>query len=74
MGPLAYVAKPYLPSREREDLWSCEGSMSLCRGMPGQSVRWEWMGGWYPHRNREIGEWDRRFVEGKLGKGLTFEV
>jgi hypothetical protein len=26
------------------------------------------------HRSRVRGEWDRRFAEGKLGKGIAFEM
>jgi len=40
-------------------------------------VRWEWVGGWvgeHPHRSRgEVG-WENRFLEGKLGRGIAFEM
>jgi hypothetical protein len=35
------------------------------------------VGGWveeHPHRSRGRRGWDRRFLEGKLGKGIAFEV
>ena len=50
--------------------WSCEGLMPQCRGMLGQ---WGWSGwvGTYSHRIRVR---DRGFSEGKLGKGITFEM
>jgi hypothetical protein len=36
------------------------------------------VGGWvkeHPHRSRGRGKWDRGFLgEGKLGKGITFEM
>jgi hypothetical protein len=35
------------------------------------------VGGWvgkHPHRSREEGEWDRGFLEGKQGRGITFEM
>jgi hypothetical protein len=30
--------------------------------------------GEHPHRSREEGEEDRGLVEGKLGRGITFEM
>jgi hypothetical protein len=48
--------------------WSCEGSMPQCRGMPGSGSRSGWVG-----EQREGGR-DRRFSEGKLGKGIIFEM
>jgi hypothetical protein len=30
--------------------------------------------GEYPHRDRQSEEGDRRFVEGKLGRGIAFEM
>jgi hypothetical protein len=52
----------------RRGLWSCEGSMPQYRGMPGPGIWSGWVG--------EQGEWegDRGFLEGKLGKGITFEM
>jgi hypothetical protein len=52
----------------RRGPWSYEGSMSQCRGMPGQGSR----SGWVDEQGE--GGWDRRFLEGKLGKGITFEM
>ena len=52
----------------RRGPWSCEGSVPQCRGMPGQGSGSEWVG-----EQREWGG-DRGFPEGKLGKGITFEM
>ena len=45
---------------------SCEGSMPQYRGMPGPGMGVGGLG------SREGG--DRGFSEGKLGKGITFEM
>jgi hypothetical protein len=52
----------------RRDPWSCEGSMPPYRGMPGPGSRSLWVD--------EQGKWgvDRKASEGKLGKGITFEM
>ena len=42
--------------------------MPQCRAMPGQGSRSGWVG-----EQGEGGE-DRGFSEGKLGKGMTFEM
>ena len=42
--------------------------MSQCRGMPGQGSGSGWVGA------QEKGGWEREFLEGKLGKGETFEM
>jgi hypothetical protein len=42
---------------------ACEGSMSQCRGMPGQGRESEWVG------EQGKGGWDRWFSE-----EITFEV
>jgi len=59
----------------RKGLWSYEGSIPQCRGMPGQGSRREWMGGW---GNNLVeaggGRGDRGFLERKLEKGITFEI
>jgi hypothetical protein len=47
---------------------SSEGSIPQYRGMPGSGSRSGWVG-----EQREGGE-DRVFSEGKLGKGITFEI
>jgi hypothetical protein len=51
----------------RRGPWSFEGSMPQCRGMPGPGM------GVGALRSRGGGE-DRGFSEGKLGKGITFEM
>ena len=48
--------------------WSCEGSMPQYRGMPRSGSGSGWVG-----EQGEEGE-DRGFLEGKLGKGITFEM
>jgi hypothetical protein len=52
---------------ERRGPWSCEGSMPLCRGIPGEGSRSGWVG------EQGEGEWDGRELEGKPGKVITFE-
>jgi hypothetical protein len=54
-----------LPSRRGP--WSCEGSMPQYRGMPGPGMRVGGLGS-------GGGGWDRGISEGKLGKGITFEM
>jgi hypothetical protein len=53
--------------------WSYKGLMPWCRGMLG----W-WDGSWgrgkHPHRTKLRGDKDRGLAEGKLGKGITFEM
>jgi hypothetical protein len=53
---------------ERRGPWSCEGSMSMCIGMPGQGSRTGWVS------EQGEGEMERRFSEGRGGKGITFEM
>jgi hypothetical protein len=36
-------------------------------------LRWEWVGGW-GRTLIEVGGGDREFVEGELGRGITFEM
>jgi hypothetical protein len=65
---LIYVAEDGLVGHQgRRGPWSCEGSMSQYRGMlePGKGVRG--LGSTGRGGNRE-------FSEGKLGKGITFEM
>ena len=52
----------------RRDPWSCDGYMSQYRGLPGLGSGSGWVG--------DKGGWgrDRGFSEGKLGKGITFEM
>lgn len=52
----------------RRDPWSCEGSMPQCRGMSRPGSRSGWVG-----EQGEAGQ-DRGFSEGKIGKGITFEI
>jgi hypothetical protein len=49
--------------------WSCEGSMPQYRGMPGPGSESGWVG-----EKGGGGRGDSRFSEGKLGKGITFEM
>ena len=46
----------------------CEGSKLQYRGMLGPGIRSGWIG------EQEEGVEDRGFSEGKLGKGITFEM
>jgi hypothetical protein len=64
MAPAAYVAEDGLVGHQWEE-------RPQCRGMPGCGGRNGW--GEHPHRIRGRGMgW--RFVEGKPGKGITFEM
>jgi hypothetical protein len=49
--------------------------MPQCKGMPGQGGGSRWVSGW---GNTLIGAggggWHRGFLEGKLGKWITFEI
>ena len=49
---------------------SCGGLRPLDRGTLDHRGR----SGEHPHRRRREGEEDRVLVEGKLGKGITFEI
>jgi hypothetical protein len=53
---------------ERRIPWSCEGSMTQCREMPGQGSRSGRVG------EQGEGQWDRGVLEGKQGKGIAFEM
>jgi hypothetical protein len=69
MAPAAYVAEDGLVGHQWEQRpWSCEGSMPQCRGMPGPRRE----SGWVGEQGEEGG--DSGFSEGKLGKGITFEM
>ena len=48
---------------ERRGPQYCEGSMSQCRGMPGQVIR----SGWDSEQGE--GEWDRGIFRGEMRKG-----
>ena len=64
MALAAYVAEDGLVSHQWEEgPWSCEGSIPQYRGMPGPGSRSGWDGGTY-----------RGFGEGRLGKGIIFEM
>jgi hypothetical protein len=52
----------------RRGPWSCEGSMSQCRGMLEPGSRSGWVG------EQGEGGRDRGFLEVKPGKGITFEM
>jgi hypothetical protein len=76
MAPAAYVAEDGLIGiNGRRVPWSWEGSMPQCKEMPGQGVRSGLVGQWWSTLIEAGGrEWDRGFVEGKSGKGITFET
>jgi hypothetical protein len=52
----------------RKGPWSCEGSMPQYRGMPRMGMGVGGLG------SRGKGEGIGDFSEGKLGKGITFEM
>jgi hypothetical protein len=52
----------------RRGPWSCEGSMSQYRGMPGPGSGSGWVG------EQVEGQGARGFLVRKLGKGITFEM
>ena len=67
-----YVAEDGLVGHQCEDrplgLWEFDAPVNAMEG------RWSWVVGEHPHRGRERGGWDRRFLEGKPGKWITFEM
>ena len=58
------------PVEERKGPWTCEGSVPHGREMPHQGSR---IGSRWVREQGEK-EWDRRFSEGKPGKGIAFEM
>jgi hypothetical protein len=71
MALAAYVAEDGLVGhqwQEREALGPVKVSMPQYRGRPGPGSRSGWVGEW------ERGGRHREFSEGKLGKGVTFEM
>jgi hypothetical protein len=54
----------------RRGSWSCEGSMTQYKGMPGPGMGVVGLGSMV---GVEVGE-NREASEGKLGKGMTFEM
>jgi hypothetical protein len=51
--------------------WSCEGLVLQYRGMPGQEMG---VGGLRSRGRMEgVGDFQRGFSEGKLGKGITLK-
>ena len=52
----------------RRGPWSCEGFMPQYRGMPGPGSRSGWVG------QQGEGTGYRGYSEGKLGKGIAFEM
>jgi hypothetical protein len=68
MALAVYVAEVVLVINRRRGPWSCEGSMPQYKGIYGPGSRSGWVG-----EQGEGGE-DRGFLEGKLGKGMTFEM
>jgi hypothetical protein len=64
MAPAAYVTEMALwDINERRGPWSCEGSMSQCRGMPGQGSG----SGWVSEQGG--GDGIGGFSEGKMREG-----
>jgi hypothetical protein len=64
----AYVTEDGLVDRQWEERpLVLEGSMPQYRGMPGPGSQ-----GWVAEHGE--GRGDRRFLEGKPGKGITFEM
>lgn len=60
---------------ERRGPLSCEGLMPQFRGIPGWRGKRKWMGDWGSTLWRhEVEGWDGWFLEGKPGKGITFEI
>lgn len=58
---------------QREE--ECQGSTPQCRGMSGLGGRKGWMDGWGNTLIEEGGEgMGYRFMDGKPGKGKTFEM
>ena len=65
----AYVSEDSLVViNGRRGPWSCEGSMPQNRRMPRPESRSVWVG------EQGKGKGDMGFSEGKLGKGITFEM
>jgi len=46
-------------------------SIGKCQDVKAGVAKWL---GEHPHRSRGEGKWDRGVEEGKLGKGITFEM
>jgi hypothetical protein len=67
MDPAPYVAEDGLVGHQWKER-SCEGSMPKIRGLPGPGSGSGWVG--------ELGEGEKDGggLEGKLGKGITFEM
>ena len=64
-----YLAEDGLVGHQWEERpLSCEGSMPQYKGMPGPGRGSGWVG---EHMEEEG---NRGFSEGKLGKGITFEI
>ena len=69
MALAPYVAEDGLVGHQWEERpWSCEGSLPQYRGTPGPGSDSEWVG-----EQGEDGSY-RGLLEGKLGKGITFET
>ena len=65
---MALATYVFLVINGRRGPWSCEGSMYQYRGMPGPGSWSGWVG------EQGKGREDRGFSEGKLEKGITFEM
>jgi hypothetical protein len=48
--------------------------MPQCRGIPGQESRNRWVEGGTSSKKQVEGGWDGGVLEGKPGKGITFEM
>jgi hypothetical protein len=69
MDPAAYVAEDGLVGHQwRSGLWSREGPLPRYREMPVP----ESGSGWVGEQGERIG--DRRFLEGKLERSITFKM
>jgi len=61
-----------LGTNGRRSHWSCQSSMTQCRGMSGQEAGRGGAGNTLTEAGE--GEWDRVFTDRKLGKWITFEM
>jgi len=73
---LTLGGEKWKPSRSHlSSPWSWQGCIPQCRGISGHGGRNGWVDGWgKPLIEEGVGGWDRRFMYGKQGKGITFEM